>query len=80
MNLHSVAPVTQHFRFVPLLIGTAMILEGLCWAPQLLLSPKLPPAKSWLEPMEVPRITSFMLVHGAYWLIFDIVVACLLSS
>lgn len=70
----------QHFRFVPLLIAAAIILEGLSWAPQLLLSPKLPAAKSWFEPMEVPRITAFMLAHGSYWLIFGLIVACLLSN
>jgi len=72
--------LTEHFRFVLLLFGAAMLLQGLSWAPQILLSPALPPVRSALEPTEIPRITSFLLAHGAYFLILGIVAACLLPG
>jgi len=70
-----------HYRFIPLLFGAAMILQGLAWAPYLLLVPDLPkPTTATQEAVEISRIASFLLTHGGYWLIFGLVAVSLFPS
>lgn len=64
----------ESFAEVPLLLGVVMIVLAGSWAPELLLAPKLPKGQSFLEAVEIPRIASFLLAHGVYWLVAGIVV------
>lgn len=69
----------ERYAAVPLLFGVAMVVNALSWVPDLLSNPRPPRAAAFLEPIQIPRIASLLLVHGTYWLISGLAVMCFLG-
>ena len=56
-----------------LLLGTAAMLQGMAWHPELLLNPRLPRLGSAAEsPLEMRSFGASMLTHGTYMLLIGL--------